>query len=96
MILLDVIGTLSVHSTHGLMTLPFSLRIRIRRAGGCWVASGCISDFSSACLSIIGVLNMACSRVTNHRGLAFRSLIFFFLSNLDAAYTKSSFKFAFL
>jgi len=60
------------------MTLPFSLRIRIRRAGGCWVASGCISDFSSACLSIIGVLNMACSRVTNHRGLAFRSLIFLF------------------
>ena len=27
--------------------------------------------------SITGVLNMACSRVTNHRGLAFRSLAFF-------------------
>ena len=70
------------------MTLPFSLRTRIRRAGGCWVASGCISDFSLVCLSITGVLNMACSRVTNHRGLAFRSLIFF-CSRLDAAYMES-------
>jgi len=95
MILLDVIGNISVHSTHGLMTLPFSLRTRIRRAGGCWVANGCISDFSSACLFITGVLNMACSRVTNHRGLAFRSLTFF-SSRLGRSIHGVVIKFAFL
>jgi hypothetical protein len=83
--------SVSVRSTYGLMTLPFSVRKRtMAGAGGCWrllaVAYLNFSPSSTLVVFVIGVVKHGMLARSQNRGLAFRSLGFLFSCLMDAAY----------